>query len=62
MSSNSAAPVYKGGLLMISAPTLQWGWLLITVPNLIVIGLMIIVFVIAAIVRLPGHDKQSEGK
>ena len=45
---------------MISAPTLQWGWLLITVPNLIVIGLMIVVFLIAAIVRLPGH-KQNEG-
>jgi hypothetical protein len=47
---------------MISAPTLQWGWLLITVPNLIVIGVMIVVFVIAAIVRLPGHNQPNEGR
>lgn len=37
----------------------QWGWLLITVPNLIVIGLMIVVFLLAAYFQLPSHtDKE----
>lgn len=40
---------------MTTTPYLQWGLILITIPNLIVIGLMILVFLIAAIVRLPGH-------
>jgi hypothetical protein len=34
----------------------QWGWLLITVPNLVVIALMIVVFLIAAFVQLPSHN------
>lgn len=33
----------------------QWGWLLITVPNLVMIGLMVVVFLIAAVVQLPAH-------
>lgn len=38
----------------------QWGWLLITVPNLIVIGLMIVVFLLAAYLQLPSHtDDES---
>lgn len=37
------------------APFLQWGLIFITIPNLIVIGLMVLVFLVAAIVRLPGH-------
>lgn len=40
---------------MTTASYLQWGLIFITIPNLIVIGLMILVFLIAAIVRLPGH-------
>jgi hypothetical protein len=42
---------------MTTAPYLQWGLIFITIPNLIVIGLMIVVFLIAAFVRLPGHKE-----
>jgi hypothetical protein len=41
--------------MLSTAPYLQWGLIFITIPNLIVIGLMVLVFLIAAIVRLPGH-------
>ena len=33
----------------------QWGIILITVPNLIVIAVMIVVFVIGLLLKLPGH-------
>lgn len=33
----------------------QFGIFLITVPNLIIIGAMIVVFVIGLLVKLPGH-------
>jgi hypothetical protein len=38
---------------------LHWGFILISVPNLILIGLMIAVFVIALFVPLPG-EKESK--
>lgn len=40
---------------------LEFGIFLITVPNLIVIITMIVVFAIGLLVKLPGHtqDKQS---
>ena len=44
---------------MSPASYFQWGWLLITVPNLVVIGLMLLVFLVAAFVRLPSHDEES---
>lgn len=34
---------------------LQWGWLQISVPNLVVIVLMLIVFVLALVLPFPGH-------
>jgi hypothetical protein len=40
---------------MPTAQYVQWGWILITVPNLVVIGLMIVVFLAAAFVQLPVH-------
>jgi hypothetical protein len=42
---------------MQAAQYFQWGWILITIPNLIVIGLMIVVFLIAVFLELPGHDE-----
>ncbi len=41
--------------MLSTAPYLQWGLIFITIPNLIVIGLMVLVFLVAAFVRLPGH-------
>jgi hypothetical protein len=40
---------------MPTAQYFQWGWILITVPNLVVIGLMIAVFLVAVFVQLPVH-------
>jgi hypothetical protein len=37
------------------ARVLEWGFIQISVPNLIVIGLMIAVFVLALVVPFPGH-------
>jgi hypothetical protein len=44
---------------MQAAQYFQWGWILITVPNLIVIGLMIVVFLAAVFVQLPGHGNEE---
>jgi hypothetical protein len=38
---------------MSASQYLHWGWILITIPNLAVIGLMILVFLLAAIIQLP---------
>jgi hypothetical protein len=37
---------------------LHWGIILISVPNLIVIGLMIVVFALAVAIRLPQTPEQ----
>jgi hypothetical protein len=44
---------------MQAAQYFQWGWILITVPNLIVIGLMILVFLAAVLLQLPGHRDEG---
>lgn len=36
---------------------LHWGWILITIPNLIVIGVMVLVFALAALIQLPESKK-----
>jgi len=38
---------------------LHWGFILISIPNLVVIGLMIVLFVIALFVPLPGEKEKS---
>jgi hypothetical protein len=38
---------------------LHWGFILISIPNLLVIGLMIVLFVIALVVPLPGEKEKS---
>ncbi|MDQ6713735.1 MAG: hypothetical protein M3Z28_11190 [Candidatus Dormibacteraeota bacterium] len=38
---------------------LHWGFILISIPNLILIGLMIVLFVIALFVPLPGEKERS---
>lgn len=41
----------------------QWGLVSITVPNLVVLGLMIVVFAAALALRLPEeHDRPKPGK
>lgn len=38
---------------------LHWGFILISVPNLILIGLMIVIFAIALFVPLPGERESK---
>lgn len=42
------------------ARILQWGFIQISVPNLVVIGLMIGVFVLALVVPFPGHRDRKD--
>lgn len=42
------------------ARVLEWGFIQLSVPNLIVIGLMIAVFVLALVVPFPGHRDSED--
>ena len=42
------------------AHIVQWGFIQLSVPNLIVIGLMILVFGLALIVPFPGHRDRGD--
>lgn len=42
------------------ARVVEWGFIQISVPNLIVIGLMIAVFVLALVVPFPGHRDSED--
>jgi hypothetical protein len=39
---------------------LHWGFILISWPNLLVIGLMLVLFALALILPFPGHDSATE--
>ena len=39
---------------------LHWGFILISWPNLLVIGLMVVLFAIALILPFPGHGPSAE--
>ncbi|HXN00391.1 MAG TPA: hypothetical protein VN973_00705 [Candidatus Dormibacteraeota bacterium] len=39
---------------------LHWGFILISWPNLIVIGLMVVIFALALILPFPGHNSSSK--
>ncbi|HEX6488291.1 MAG TPA: hypothetical protein VF137_05365 [Candidatus Dormibacteraeota bacterium] len=43
------------------ARILQWGFIQLSVPNLIVIGLMIAIFVLALVLPFPGHRDREDG-
>jgi len=38
---------------------LHWGFILISIPNLLLIGLMIVLFALALVVPLPGEKEKS---
>jgi len=38
---------------------LSWGWLSVSVPNLIVIGAMLALFVLALVLPFPGNRRKS---
>lgn len=44
------------------APVVHWGFIQLSVPNLIVIGLMIVIFVLALVLPFPGHRGTPGGR
>jgi len=38
----------------------EWGFIQLSVPNLIVIGLMVVVFVLALVVPFPSHSDRED--
>ena len=44
------------------AAYLHWGFVVISVPNVILIGSMVVVFVAALLLPFPRHDGGSEGQ
>ena len=54
----SQAPVHHacgGGSMDAPAPYFQWGFIQISLPNLVVIGVMLVLFVLALVLPFPGH-------
>ena len=58
-------PAEPGGTLVGSlvdlahpAHTIHWGWLLISIANLVVIALMIMVFILAVALPFPGRRRR----
>jgi hypothetical protein len=39
---------------------LHWGFILISFPNLILIGIMVVLFVAALLVPFPGHSSSEK--
>lgn len=42
------------------APYFHWGFILISLPNLILIGVMVLIFVIALVAPFPAHGGASD--
>lgn len=42
------------------APYFQWGFILISLPNLVLIGVMVLIFIVALIAPFPGHSRSEE--
>jgi mannose/fructose/N-acetylgalactosamine-specific phosphotransferase system component IIC len=42
------------------APYFHWGFILISLPNLALIGVMVLIFIIALIAPFPGHAGTSD--
>jgi hypothetical protein len=43
------------------APYFQWGFVQISLPNLVVIGVMLLIFVLALVLPFPGHAAPPDG-
>jgi hypothetical protein len=42
------------------APYFHWGFILISLPNLVLIGVMVLIFIVALIAPFPGHGRSGE--
>jgi hypothetical protein len=54
----------KTSVLAMDQPAgyLHWGFILISWPNLLLIGLMVVIFALALILPFPGHGSPREDK
>lgn len=43
------------------APYVHWGFILISLPNLVLIGVMLLLFIVALVTPFPGHRSSREG-
>jgi len=43
------------------APYVHWGFLLISLPNLVLIMVMVLLFVVALLAPFPGHRSHRRG-
>jgi hypothetical protein len=42
------------------APYFQWGFIQISLPNLVVIGVMVLIFVLALVLPFPSHSDAND--
>jgi hypothetical protein len=42
------------------APYVHWGFILISLPNLVLIGVMVLIFIVALLAPFPGHGQKRE--
>lgn len=42
------------------APYVHWGFILISLPNLVLIGVMVLIFIVALVAPFPGHRGAKE--
>jgi hypothetical protein len=42
------------------APYVHWGFILISLPNLVLIAVMVLIFVAALLAPFPGHPRKEE--
>jgi hypothetical protein len=55
-------PLEGEHLMDAPADYLHWGFILISVPNLVVIGGMIVLFAIALVLPFPGEQEGNDGR
>ena len=42
------------------APYFHWGFIQISLPNLVVIGVMLVIFALALLLPFPGHSDEHD--
>ncbi|MEA2637109.1 MAG: hypothetical protein QOE18_166 [Chloroflexota bacterium] len=42
------------------APYVHWGFILISLPNLVLIAVMVLIFIAALLLPFPGHSRKEE--
>jgi hypothetical protein len=42
------------------APYVHWGFILISLPNLVLIAVMVLIFIAALVAPFPGHSQKED--